>query len=64
MTMTKMKRSEVEKLLESWGVERVGFSRVQNGKVVELVSTPRSPASNGGLIDNTKRLTGWRHYKF
>ncbi len=62
--MTKMKRSEVESLLESWGAERAGFSRVQNGKVVELVRMPTSPGRKGGLIANPKRQTGWRHYKF
>lgn len=59
-----MKKSEAAKIVESWGAERAGFSRIRDGKVIEVVRMPTSPGRKGGLIANPKRQTGWRHYKF
>ena len=59
-----MTKTEAEKIMESWGSERSGFSRVRDGKVIEVIKMPKSPARKGGLTDNKKRLTGWRLYKF
>lgn len=59
-----MKKSEAAKIVESWGCERAGFSRIRNGKVIEIIRMPTSPGRKGGLVNNPKRQTGWRHYKF
>jgi hypothetical protein len=59
-----MTKTEAEKIMESWGAERVGFNRVRSGVVVESIHVPTSPGRKGGLIGNQKRQTGWRHYKF
>lgn len=59
-----MTKTEAKKIIESWGAERAGFGRIRDGKVIEVIKMPTSPGRKGGLIDNPKRLTGWRHYKF
>jgi hypothetical protein len=59
-----MTKTEAKKIMKSWGSERCGYSRVRNGMVIEVLQMPKSPARKGGLIDNPKRRTGWRLYKF